>query len=219
MDRLESLLVDTLTERVNQAPTGPVSLPARSRTARALAVAACSSVVLVVAAVVAVSLHTVSHTRHLPHHSTSSIPVGAPAGMRLASYGPASLNVSAGLATRTSLCGGAVANEVVADDGVSRLCPVVTHALAAHPGTVVWLSRTGQGTPYNTIKTSPTTVAGQPARRGYLTNGPGLGEGVSGVVRLPTQGITVGGQVILNAGGQVPECWWPSELNAGGQRR
>lgn len=40
--------------------------------------------------------------------------------------------------------------------------------------------------------TSPARVDGHPARRGYATEQPGLGQGVSGVVVLPNQSITVG---------------------------
>lgn len=97
-----------------------------------------------------------------------------------------------GLGTRTSLCGGPVANQVLAEDGAYSLCPEATDCLAAHPGTVVWFSTAQEGTPYASIATTATRVDGQPARRGYATGDPELESGVSGVVVLADQHITIG---------------------------
>jgi hypothetical protein len=192
MDRLETLLSDTLAERASQAPTGPVPLAERAlRTGNTIAIVA-GSLVVVAVAVVAVILGAPSRTHPSNHHGTPTIQQDLPDGMRLASYGQASVGVPAELATRTSLCGGPVANEVVALDGSASLCPVATSSLASHPGTVIWLSDAQQATPYANIPTSPAEVDGHPVQRGYATNAHGLGAGVSGVVRLPEQSITIG---------------------------
>jgi hypothetical protein len=190
MDRLETLLSDTFTDRANQAPTGPVLLVSKPRWKHpAVAVLAACLVVVAVAAAVA-ALHKANPTQPAAHPPTTAQP--GPPGTRLASYGDVSLRVPAGLATRTSLCGGPVTDEVFADAGAVDLCPVATSRVAAHPGTVVWLSSARQVTPYASIPTAPTQVDGQPARRGYASGERGLGAGVAGVVQLPAQGLTIG---------------------------
>jgi hypothetical protein len=191
MDRLEALLTDTLAEQAERAPTGPVPMRERTRRARSsMAVIAASVIVLVTASIIAV-LHTSS-----PDHSSTppgKLPsVDLPRGLRLASFGEVSLLVPADLTTRNSVCGGPVAHEVLADDGTARLCPVVADRLATHPGTVVWFSRSGQGTPYSSIATAPAEVNGRSARRGYTTSRPDLGDGVSALVILTAQRVTIG---------------------------
>jgi hypothetical protein len=147
-------------------------------------------VVLVVAGIAA--LYLAHPGRQSGRPGVSAIHPDLPQGMRLASYGQVSVHVPSDLPTRTSLCGHPVSHEVVAPDGAAYLCPVATTRLAAHPGLVIWFSTRNQGSPYASISTSPARVDGQPARRGYATGHPGLGLGVSGVVTLPSQRITVG---------------------------
>jgi hypothetical protein len=96
------------------------------------------------------------------------------------------------LATRTSPCGSPASNEVIAFEGNALLCSEATNRLASDPGTVVWFSSTGQATPYAGIPTSPEQIDGHAAESGYATDQPDLGTGISGVVVLPDQHITVG---------------------------
>ncbi len=191
MDRLETLLSQTLVERADQAPTGPVPLvEPRHRARNTIALTAAVLIVITIATVVAV-VQTSSPTRPSTQNSEPAWP-NLPGGVRLASYGSVSLRVPDSLATRTSLCGTPVGNEVVADDGAARLCPVATNRLAAHPGTVVWFSSPQQATPYAGIPTSSAQIDGHTAERGYATDRQGLGDGISGVVVLPDQHITIG---------------------------
>jgi hypothetical protein len=197
MDRVEMLLAATLSDRAEQAPVGPVRLDEASSRRRpiTLAVVAASAAVVLVAVGLA-SLGGSGHrtTPVAPHHHDRLLPTPAslPSGVRLASYGAVSLRVPASLPTRTSLCGQAVENEVVASDGASSLCPIATDRLSAHPGVVVWLSSYSEGNPYMRIPTSPGRLADQDVQRGYATNLRDLGTGVSGVVRLPSERIMVG---------------------------
>lgn len=169
----------------------PGTAPARPHTPThwLIPLAAALIAVLVAAGITAV---------HFGHPGRPSPPGGSPIqanipkDMRLASYGQVSVHVPAALPTRTSLCGPPVSGEVVAPDGDAYLCPVATTRLAAHPGTVIWFSAGQQGSPYASMSTSPTRVDGHPARRGYGIDQPDLGQGVSGVVVLPNQSITVG---------------------------
>lgn len=197
MDRIETLLAATLDERADRAPVGPVLLdePSRPRRPIMLAVlAACAVVALLTVGIAALARSDHGAAPVAPHHDTRLLPTPAnlPVGVRLASYGAVSLRVPATLPTRTSLCGQPVKNQVVAPDGASRLCPVVTHRLSAHPGIVIWLSGSSGQNPYSRISTSPAHLADQEVRRGYATNLPDLGTGVSGVVRLPSAGVVVG---------------------------
>jgi hypothetical protein len=136
----------------------------RSRAHRLVPLAAALVVVLVVAGIAALYLAG----RQSAQPDVAAIYPDLPQGMRPASYGQVSVHVPSDLPTRTSLCGGPVSHEVV------------------------WFSARNQGSPYASISTSPARVDGQPARRGYATGHPGLGLGVSGVVTLPSQAITVG---------------------------
>ena len=160
----------------------------RSRAHRLVPLAAALVVVLVVAGIAALYFAG----RQSAQPDVAAIYPDLPQGMRPASYGQVSVHVPSDLPTRTSLCGGPVSHEVVAPGGGAYLCPVATDRLASHPGLVVWFSARNQGSPYTSISTSPARVDGQPARRGYATGHPGLGLGVSGVVTLPNQAITVG---------------------------
>lgn len=162
----------------------------RSRAHQLVPLAAALVVVLVVAGIAALDL---AHpARQAGQPDVAAIHPNLPKGMRLASYGQVSVHVPSNLPTRTSLCGFPVSHEVVASDGAAYYCPVATTRLASHPGTVVWFSARNEGSPYATVSTSPARVDGHSARRGYATGHPGLGQGVSGVVTLPSQGITVG---------------------------
>jgi hypothetical protein len=197
MDRIEMLLAATLDERADRAPVGPVLLdePSRPRRPVTLAVlAACAVVALLTVGVAVLARSDHGTTPVAPHHDTRTLPApeNLPAGLRLASYGAISLRVPVALRTRTALCGGPVKNEVVAPDDALRLCPVVTHRLAAQPGVVIWFSGSSQHNPYSRISTSPARLANQDVRRGYGTNLPDLGTGVSGVVQLPNAGVMVG---------------------------
>lgn len=192
MDRVETLLSETLTERAGHAPPGPVPLAERSRRVRTSMTMIAASVAVIVVAILAATLHTGGPTQPPTQHSAPPLQPDLPAGIRIASYGQASVQVPAALLTRRSLCGGPVAQEVVADAGTARLCPVVTTSLASQPGIVVWLSAASQFTPYASIPMSPAEVDGRDAARGYATDKPGLGAGVSGVVRFPANGITIG---------------------------
>jgi hypothetical protein len=192
MDRLETLLSETLSEQADRAPTGPVPLVGRTRRSRN-SIALVAAVVTVMAVAVVVGL---VHLSGLPSRSThsSAPPVSSnlPGGVRFASYGSVSVQVPSGLATRTSPCGPPASNEVVAFDGKPWYCPDATDRLAAEPGIVVWFSSTGQATPYADIPTSPEQVDGHAAQAGYATDQPGLGAGVAGVVMLPDQHTTLG---------------------------
>lgn len=192
MDRLETLLSETLTERAHQAPPGPVPLVERSHRGRnAIAVLAAASIVIALVAIIAVLRESAPSHPTTQRSQPATLPP-IPDGLRLASFGQASVLVPADLPTRTSLCGGPVADEVVAPDGAARLCPVATLQQATHPGTVVWFSSIREASPYANISTTPAQVDGHPARRGYATNGRDLGDAISGVVVLSAQHIMVG---------------------------
>lgn len=196
MHRVETLLRNTLTDRARNAPTGPVrlhKLASRRRRIALAALAASGAVVLIAIGVGALGA-TRGPTTTSPHHHDPHLPTPAslPKGSRLASYGAVSVHVPADLRTRTSLCGRDVEREVVASDGASRLCPVVARRLSPHPGTVVWFSSYGASTPYSGVSTSPERLGGQRVERGYATDSRNLGTGVSGVVKLPDEGVIVG---------------------------
>jgi hypothetical protein len=154
-----------------------------------------ASMVIIVVAVLAVTLHHGAGTSPSSQHGTTAIQQ-LPAETRIASFGQVSMQVPAALPTRHSLCGGPVAQEVVADAGAVSLCPVATTVLASRPGLVVWFSAVGknlrEGSPYEDIAMSPTQVDGHAAARGYATDKPGLGVGVSGVVSFPDAGVMIG---------------------------
>ncbi len=162
----------------------------RSRAYWLVPLAAAVVAVLVAAGIAA--LYLTHSARQSTERDRATIHPSLPKGMRLASYGQVSVQVPSNLPTRTSLCGGPVSHEVVATDGAAYYCPVATDRLAARPGMVIWFSARNEGSPYANISTSPARVDGQPAWRGYAAGRPGLGRGVSGVVRLPNESITVG---------------------------
>jgi hypothetical protein len=150
-----------------------------------------ASIVIIVVAALAVTLH--HGTGSSPSSQNGTTPIQQPsAGTRIASFGQVSVQVPASLPTRHSLCGGSVAQEVVADAGAVSLCPVATNVLASRPGIVVWFSTAREYSPYSEIATSPAEIGGYAARRGYATGEPGLGAGISGAVSFPQADVTIG---------------------------
>lgn len=201
MDRLETLLAETLVERADGAPTGPLPLSDRAARRRVAAAAVAGAVAAVGVAVLVASILTRQPSRHpQPDRAgTSTVPVARiPASQRIAAYGPVSLRVRSTLPTRTSLCGGPVSQQVVAETSASMTssCPRVADQLAPHPGTVIWFSRwfsrANSTSPYATIATTGIRIDGHQARLGYATHRARLGSGVSAVVRIPDSGVTVG---------------------------
>lgn len=189
MDRLETLIRDTLAEHAADAPGASALTIASSTSSAPRARRRWLAAGLAAAVVAGVAVGVVALRSDSSHRPTAAPPL--PAGFKLVSYHGIEIGVPATMPVENGGCGPAQHDQVFAFDGEVWSCPAIIPRQRVPQGlTLVSLEPIGGAdASVSALATQQTTVDGSQAKTGFgaLPDQPG----VTGVVVLPEPGVIV----------------------------